>query len=146
MPSLVNSGDRVVVSGIFNDIFETFKRDIVIWKEPVKTVTTINESYLYGYGDPANLVNYTNAPVSGVFPAVVKYNDEMGADYDANTASYFPEGYARIKVLNPTKQFLESGKTERIDIDGKSFNVASEVTPKKFLSSEFYVYHLKEIK
>ena len=146
MSSLINSGDKAVVSGIFNDIFDTFKRNIVIWKEPIKTVTTINESYLYGYGNPANLINYTNSPVSGVFPAVVKYNDSMDAGYDSNTAAYWPEGYVRIKVQEPTKLFLESGKTERIDIDEKSFNVASEMTPKKFLSSEFYVYHLKEVK
>ena len=145
MASLINSGDKAVVSGIFNDIFDTFKRDIVIWKEPVKTVTTINESYLYGYGDMSNLVNYANAPVSGVFPAVVKYNDSMDTDYNSNVNAYFPDGYVRIKVQQPTKLFLESGITERVDIDGKSFNVVSEVTPKKFLSSEFYVYNLKEV-
>ena len=84
-------------------------------------------------------------PVSGVFQAVVKYNDSMDADYDSDANAYFPDGYARIKVKQDVKLFLESGKTERVDIDGKSFNIASQVTPKKFLSSEFYVYHLKEV-
>ena len=145
MASLITSGEAAALTGIFNDIFDTFKRNIVIWKEPVKTVTTINDSFLYGYDYVSNPVNYTSAPVSGVFEAVVKYNDQMDKSYDSNVNSYFPEGYVRIKVKPETKNFIESGKTERIDFDNKSFNIESQTTPKKFLGNEYYVYYLKEI-
>lgn len=146
MASLITNEEAAALTGIFNDIFDTFKREIVVWKEPIKTVATINESYLYGYGDPSNLINYTNSPVSGVYNAVIKYTDEMESTYDSNVTSYLPEGEARIKVQTETKNFIEKGKTERIDFDGKSFNVTSEVTPKMFLKNEFWVYHLQEIK
>ena len=146
MASLITSEEAAALTGIFNDIFDTFKREIVVWKEPIKTVATINESYLYGYGDPSNLINYTSSPVSGVHSAVIKYTDEMESAYDSNVTSYLPEGEARIKVQTETKDFIEKGKTERIDFDGKSFNVTSEVTPKMFLQNEFWVYHLREIK
>jgi hypothetical protein len=146
MASLISSGEADALTGIFNDIFDTFKRDIVIWKEPVKTVATVNESFLYGYGDPSNLINYTSTAISGVHSAVIKYTDEMKSDYNSDVGSYLPDGEARIKVKLTTKDFIEKGKTERIDFDEKSFNIASEVTPKKFLNNEFYVYHLKEIK
>ena len=147
MATLINSGEAAAITGIFNDIFDTFKRDIVVWKEPIKQITTINDSFLYGYDYPdANVVNYTYVPVSGQFSAVVKYNDSMGKDYDSNVNSYFPDWFVRIKVKPETRDFIESGKTERIDIDNKSFNIESEVTPKKFLGNEYYVYHLKETK
>ena len=69
----------------------------------------------------------------------------MDKSYDSNVNSYFPEGYVRIKVKPETKNFIESGKTERIDFDNKSFNIESQTTPKKFLGNEYYVYYLKEI-
>ena len=146
MASLISSSEKANLADIFEDVFDTFKRDIVVWKEPIKTVATINESYLYGYGDPSNLINYTSTAVSGVHEAVIKYTDEMESNYDSNVTSYLPEGEARIKVRSQTKKFIENGKTERIDFDGKSFNISSEVTPKMFLKNEFYVYHLREIK
>ena len=147
MPSLISDTEKSNLTGIFNDIFDTFKREVVVWKEPIRTVATINDSFLYGYDYPdSNVVNYTSTPVSGVFQAVVKYNDKMGKGYDSDVNSYFPEGYVRIKVKPSTKDFIESGVTERIDFDNKSFNVESESTPKIFLGNEYYVYHLKEIK
>ena len=147
MASLITSGEADALTGIFNDIFDTFKREVVVWKEPIRTVATINDSFLYGYDYPdTNVVNYTNTLVSGVFQAVVKYDDEMGKDYNSDVNSYFPEGYVRIKVKPSTKDFIESGVTERVDFDNKSFNIESESTPKIFLGNEYYVYHLKEIK
>jgi hypothetical protein len=146
MASLITSGEAAALTGIFSDIFDTFKRNVVIWKEPIRTVATINDSFLYGYDYPSNPVNYTNTPVSGIFEAVVKYNDNMDNKYDADVNSYFPEGYVRIKVKPIAKNFIENGKTERIDFDGKSFNIESETTPKLFLGNEYYVYHLKEIR
>jgi len=146
MASLITSGEAAALTGIFNDIFDTFKRDVVIWKEPTKTVATIDDSFIYGYGDASNAVNYTNTPVSGVYEAVVKYNDKMDKSYDSDTNAYYPDGFVRIKVKPEARLFIESGKTERVDFDNKSFNIESEATPKIFLGNEYYVYHLKEIK
>ena len=70
----------------------------------------------------------------------------MGKDFDPDINSYLPDGSVRIKVKPEARNFIESGVTERIDLDGKSFNIDSEVTPKKFLGNEYYVYYLKETK
>ena len=145
MASLITSGEAAALTGIFNDIFDTFKREIVVWKEPIKTVATVDDSFMYGYDIPSNVVNYTNSAVSGVFDAVVKYNDQMSKGYDPDLGSYLPEGKVRIKVKPATMRFIESGHTERIDFDEKSFDIKSMKTPKKFLGNEYYVYHLETV-
>ena len=42
MASLLSSLEISGITGIFEDIFDTFKRTIVIHKEPVKTISQIN--------------------------------------------------------------------------------------------------------
>ena len=38
--------------------------------------------------------------------------------------------------------FIEQGKTERIEFDDKAFNVVSDDSVKRFLDSEYFVYYL----
>ena len=59
MASLISDTEKNNLTGIFGDIFDTFKRTIVIHKEPKRVVGTINTASLFGYGDPAESVNYT---------------------------------------------------------------------------------------
>ena len=74
MASLISDTEKNNLTGIFGDIFDTFKRTIVIHKEPKRVVGTINTASLFGYGDPAESVNYTYVPQSGVYSATIRYN------------------------------------------------------------------------
>ena len=38
-------------TGAYGDFFNFFKKPVVVWKEPEKTVSDINTSFLFGYGD-----------------------------------------------------------------------------------------------
>ena len=71
MPSLISETEKNNLTGIFNDIFDTFKREIVIHKEPKKVISQVNTASLFGYGDPASSLNYSYEPVSGVFEATI---------------------------------------------------------------------------
>ena len=47
MASLITDAEKTALSGVFDDIFDTFKQNITIYKEPIKTVSSINESNIF---------------------------------------------------------------------------------------------------
>ena len=57
MPSLVTQSEVDVFTGDFQNLFDTFKRPIIVWKEPKKTFTTIENNVYVGYGAEAVKTN-----------------------------------------------------------------------------------------
>ena len=52
MPSLISDTEKANLTGIFGDIFDTFSREIYIYKQPQKVVpsgVTINTAFIFGY-------------------------------------------------------------------------------------------------
>ena len=148
MPSLVTAEEEQSLTGIFSDIFDTFKRDIVIHKEPKKQITDASLPSYFGYEtDRSNKVNYKYIPVSGVYPATIRYRDTQELEpLGITNAAAVSVGEVSIKVKSDAKIFIEKGKTERITFDNKAFKISSDFAVARFLSSEFYVYQLEVTK
>mgnify|MGYP001024445406 CR=1 FL=1 len=148
MPSLVTAVEEKNLTGIFNDIFDTFKRDIVIHKEPKKLIADVSIPSYFGYEtDRSNKINYTYIPVSGVYPATIRYRDTQEIEpLGITNAAAVSVGEVSIKVKSDAKIFIERGKTERITFDNKTFKISSDFAVARFLSSEFYVYQLEATK
>ena len=145
MASLLSSLEISGITGIFEDIFDTFKRTIVIHKEPVKTISQINTENLFGYGDSSNTVNYTYAPQSGSYFAKISYVEKSSEDpYVRDLATRIDSNVVRIKVKTDARDYIKKGKTEKITFDDKTFQIAGNEIVKNFLGSEFYIYYLKE--
>jgi hypothetical protein len=145
MASLITTSERSNLTSIFTDIFDTFKRTVTIHKEPKKTITTINESALFGYSDSSNVVNYSYESVSSTFDATVRYIEAGRDDQFVQDLNSYVEGtIVRIKVQEATRNYIEDGPTEKITFDDRCFKVIGNDTVKKFLDSTFYVYYLKE--
>ena len=145
MASLLSSLEISGITGIFEDIFDTFKRTIVIHKEPVKTISQINTENLFGYGDSSNTVNYTYAPQSGSYFAKISYVEKSSEDpYVRDLGTRIDSNIVRIKVKDDVRSYIQKGKTEKITFDDKTFQIAGNEIVKNFLGSEFYIYHLKE--
>ena len=146
MASLVSSGEKAALSGVFDDVFDTFKRDVTIYKESVKILSSVSEANIFGYGDDSNQLNYTYTAETGVYPALIKYADEQTENYNSNLGAGISNGDVRIKVKKDCRDFINQGKTEKIEFDDKTWNVASEDSVRRFLDSEFFVFYLKRTK
>ena len=146
MASLISTSEKIILSGVFDDVFDTFKRPIVVYKEPIKTIETINEAARFGYEEEANITNYTYAVQSGSFYAIIKYQDKQDENYQAQLNGPLPIGEVRIKVKKECRDFIENGKTEKLEFDTKSWNVVSDDSVKRFLDSEYFVYYLERAK
>lgn len=143
MASLISQEERGVLTGIFGDIFDTFKRDIIIYKEPKKVIQQINLDQVFGYGEYSTPANYEYIPVTGIYPAVVRYaNDHEYKGVDS-VSSNIPFGHATIKVKGDARQFINIGKTEKIVFDSKAFELAGSEKVQRFLDSEHYIYLLR---
>ncbi len=146
MPSLISDTEKNNLTGIFNDIFDTFKRTIIVHKEPKRVVDSVNTASLFGYGDPASSVNYTYVPQSGIYDATIRYNLDQTQETLGDIPQYVSEGAVYIKVQREARDYINKGKTEKITFDNKSFKVISEDANKSFLNSEFFVYKLESTK
>jgi len=146
MASLISDQEKAILTGVFEDVFDTFKRNITIYKEPIKTIDSINEAALFGYSEEANVTNYTYAVQSGVFPAIIRYQDKQDESYYSELNGPVSMGDVRIKVKKDCRDFIEEGKTERIEFDSKAWGVMSDDSVKRFLDSEFFVYYLERSK
>ena len=143
MPSLVSQSEVDVFTGDFQNLFDTFKRPIIVWKEPKKTFTTIENNVYVGYGAESVKTNVSYTPQSGVFQAMIRYTDKQKAEYLEPLQIMELAGDCRIKVEQPARDYIIRGKTEKIVIDGKSFNVQTDEAVKYFFGVRLYVFHLK---
>jgi hypothetical protein len=143
MASLISQSERQSLTGIFNDIFDTFKRDLVVYKEPKKIIQEINLDGVFGYGEYSQAANYTYVPVTGVHPAVIRYGSDTEYRQVDDFTSNIPFGHATIKVKEDARDFIKNGKTEKITFDKKTFELASTDKVQRFLDSEYYVFLVK---
>jgi hypothetical protein len=149
MSSLVSASEKSIISGLYDDTFQTFQRDIVVYKEPIKNAIISrgdNNPSLFGFGDAQVQTQYTYTPVSGIFPAIIRYASPKNvgkAEVMMDTNAFIPIGEVKIKVKPDCYNFIESGTTDKITFDNRDFYFVGKAQASPFLGNLFYVYQLK---
>ena len=144
MASLLTSNDISGFTGVLEDHFDTFSKNIIIHKEPIKQIDNVAATNYAGYNESSNATNFTFVPVSGIYPAIVNYfNDQESEAIPELGGISVGKGVVRIKVKDDAKDFIKKGKTERIDIDEDSFNAITDEKVQNYLGSKYYVYYLE---
>jgi hypothetical protein len=145
MAMLLSTGDIHAFSGAFIDHFDTFsdKRDIVVYKEPKKTVIQSADLPMAGYGASSNPENYQLTPVSGVFPAIIRYKRLQKQFPLPDLQTSINKGTVTIKVQEHARNFINEGKTECIQFDNKSWNVIGTDAVQNYLGVKYYYYDLE---
>lgn len=144
MPSLISATEKANLTGVFNDIFETFQRSITVYKEPTKVAQQVNSNnFVYGFGDSQAQDAYTYVDVTGVYPATIRYKNEnsWGRVEDANIV--IPHGGCSIKVKRDARDFINNGKTDKVVVDEKTYYLDGDEVKRMFLDSEFWIFVLK---
>jgi hypothetical protein len=75
---------------------------------------------------------------------MISYKDHQESDTlsEVSEIRYFA-GDVRIKVDEDAKNYIKDGKTEKITIDGKDFQLMTEESVKYFFGIKLYVFHLQ---
>jgi len=146
MASLLSDTEKASITGAFGDVFDTFAKPIVIWKEPVKVVSDLNLDFLYGYeDDSSSTASVTYQPVSGIYSGIISRkgkNSDGDEYYDAGF--YLKDNQIRIKVEEDARDFINSGKNERLVIDDNDYNVVGREQQADFLTKKYFLYLLED--
>jgi len=148
MASFLSTSDTNWFSGAAVTWFDTFKRPIVIHKEPIKVIKNNTTPQLFGYGQNGQTTSQqiTYTPRSQTFDAVIKYKSAQELELLGDIKAYSPDqNLVTIIVDTDAKDYIMKEKTEKIVFDGRSFNTISNASLKYFFSYQYYEFTLREI-
>ena len=143
--NLLSKDEKTAYSKVFYNIHDTFSRPIYVWRVPERTVisTTPEYNFLYIEQDEAQDVSYK--PISGVFNARIKWGDPTIVHDYKDIRETIKGNTCRIKVQSEAIPFISG--SERIEIDGRNFNLASAVRISQLhglFTGDFYTLVLEE--
>lgn len=147
MAGFVNNSQIVVLTSAYSKHFNTFKKQIVIVKEPVRTEITTNtlSSPIFGYGEESQISSsFSYTTVTGVFDAQITEDLNQKVAMLEDIKNSIPHGTIRIKIQQDAYDFIEDGrKTDRIDYADQSYNQFSLDGLQNFFGLKFYTYTLE---
>lgn len=142
MPSLISSTELSIITGILSDVFDTRARSIIVYKEPIKTTISQGASnFVFGFGESQQQDAYSYTEVTGVYPAVVKYKtiDQGEVEDNSEIMARISEDEISIKVRKDCRDFINSGKTEKIVCDDKTYFLNGEESK---INDRFWFFNL----
>jgi hypothetical protein len=145
MADLLSNTDKVSFQNSVLDLFDTFSRDITVHKEPQKKVVAVDAHLLPGYDETSAPANIEYLPRSEKHKAIIQYNRKQGQETEAWAGINIPQGEVAIKVREATKDYIDTGKTIKIEIDEKSFKLVSSASVKDYFGMKMYVYFVEEV-
>jgi hypothetical protein len=142
--SFLSSSDQSWFEEAADTWFETFKKPIIVHKEPIKNIVQNTTNQILGYDENSNIIDYTYTPRNQSFYAVIKYNptDNLALDKELNIK--ITDQPVMIYVNTDAKNYIDKDITEKITFDGKDFNIYSSSIAKHYQNKTYYVYYLKE--
>lgn len=143
MASLLNTREISELTGIAIDHFDTFKIPITIIKEDSRSFSDYNIRSYPGYQN-SNLsspsIEFTQ--VSGIFYGL-KVGPGRGGNQNVQilqTAT--PQSQTYIKVESNCRDYIKSGKTEKIICDGITYGITSEEKSVNYLGLVYYIFDI----
>lgn len=142
--SFLNSSDQSWFEEAIDTWFETFKKSIVVHKQPIKNIIQNTTNQMLGYEEASNIIDYTYTPRSQSFYAVIKYNPTDNLIEDKEIKINVTDQPVMIYVKDDARKYIDTDATEKITFDGKDFNIFSTSIAKHYQNKTYYVYYLKE--
>lgn len=142
--SFLTSNDQTWYENAADTWFETFKKSIVVNKEPIKNIIQNTTNQMLGYEENSNIVDYTYTPRNQTFDAVIKYTDRQNLEENSEIKLKFPDESVEIYVKKDCADYINTDRTENITFDDKTFNVYSTSIVKHYQRNTYYVFYLRE--
>lgn len=147
MASLISAAEKAVFTGALNDLFDTFKQDVVVYKEARIQYIDINQPRIFGYNDRVDISNINYIPVTGVYPALVRFKKDQDQERIKELGNLTPEGEVSIKVKQDAYNYINnSGATIGIGIGDSMYKIISSKSDRRFISTDYYIYFLERQK
>jgi hypothetical protein len=142
--SFIGVGDQTWYEDAADTWFETFKKSIIVNKEPIKNIVQNTTNQMLGYDENSNIIDYTYTPRNQTFDAVIKYTVSENLQENPEIKLKFTDQQVEIYVKSDCANYINTDRTENIAFDGKLFNIYSTSIVKHYQRNTYYVYFLKE--
>lgn len=144
MASLISTTEQSTIVQTIDNIFDTWSRNVTIYKEPVKTpIAGQSPNGLFGFGPNQGNTVYSETFVSQIFPCLVKYKSEPWGtmqEADMNIVNT----PVSIKVRKDCRDYINSGKTVKVVLDDNTFYINGNENLQTYLGTQYYIYTLRE--
>jgi hypothetical protein len=142
MADLLSSDQKLAYRNVFNDIHDTFAREIIIFKIPKRTVISSNLNYNFAYSSQQDGLEVTYTPVSGIFMARIAWLDPSTLNGYKDIKEEVHGNIVKLKVKKDVFDFLDNAK--HVEIDGRSVQFFGSSQPHGLFGIDFYNIYYEE--
>lgn len=146
--SYISSSQKEYINNIFDNVFETFAREITVYMNPEMTIMTTSPTYnnLYNadVSTAATKPSYTTK--SYKFKAKIHYLSQEQSIFpgaEAQQRIVYPVGSVKIKVGADAFGYLKEAR--RIEFDGRRYSIVSDYQPFGIFGPRYYSFILSPI-
>lgn len=144
MASLLSATQKASFEKGMTNLFDTFKQEIVIYKEAEIQIIDINQPRMFGYNERSDIQNINYIPVTGVFQALVTSSKKQSQRRLDLSENIIDNGELEIKVKSDANNFINNnGKTLFVSIDDLTYKFVSSQSPRPYITSEYFTYYLE---
>jgi len=144
MASLLSATQKASFEKGMTNLFDTFKQEIVIYKEAEIQIIDINQPRMFGYNERSDIQNINYIPVTGVFQALVTSSRKQSQSRLDLSENIIDNGELEIKVKSDANNFINNnGKTLFVSIDDLTYKFVSSQSPRPYITSEYFTYYLE---
>lgn len=147
MASLIEQNEKDDMTAAMLDVFDTFKREITVYKEPERIIISSNPNYSR-FGD--NSQNQFNPPVtpiaSTIYACILHEKNQRWVYVDPNTSQIkvrSTEGKVRIKVDATGYEIMRGAKN--ITLDGFNYRTDSSPRPHGLFQPVLWTFFLERV-
>lgn len=146
--SYISAAQKDYINTIFDNVHETFARQITVYMNPQIVVLTASPTFnaLYGTDLPtaANPPEYTVK--SYTFKARIHYMSQEQSIFpgaEAQQRIVYPVGTIKIKVPANAFDYLKEAK--RVEFEGRRYSIVSDYKPFGIFGPKYYSFILSPI-
>jgi hypothetical protein len=144
MASLLSATQKASFEKGMTNLFDTFKQDIVIYKEAKIDIINIAQPRMFGYNERSDIDNINYTPVTGVFSALVTSTKKQSQDRLDEAENKIDKGEVEIKIKSDANDFIQNnGKTLYVTINDLMYKFISSQSPRPYISSQYFTYFLE---
>lgn len=144
MASLLSATQKASFEKGMTNLFDTFKQDVVIYKEAKIEVINISQPRMFGYNERSDIENINYIPVTGVYPALVTSSKKQSQERLEESENRIDKGEVEMKVQSDANDFIQNnGKTLYVSINDLMYKFVSSQSPRPYITSEYFTYYLE---
>jgi hypothetical protein len=156
MTDLFTSTEKTDLDKVFDDVHDTFSREIFVYKIHTQRLVgiNVNQSYNALYDQAVDMIEKDGSQ-SENHDEVLKVATQARIYYfgkqtdkeeglsGQQTAITFPTGSIRLKINLAAYEILKDAK--EVEVDGELFNVESDAAKAGLFTTRYYVLYLRKI-